>query len=214
MLSLTDKKVVIKKEFVPSKPGGRTRVLYWANQDSTAKETQAALRQDDNDGSSGPATPEAMERARQELVSLRQQTADQMSELEAVLKTPANSELPGQIQKAQDQLESMRAVLHETKERIAAAEKEDDDNTGSARVVGIAATTFRRKKKRRERCPRKLKMKINSIRNQWKDRREKCTDFVDQLADAMEKRVKDVVKLLDVETDEMAKATLPPKYIL
>ena len=37
-------------------------------------------------------------------------------------------------------------------------------------------------------------------------------DFVEQLADGLEKKVKDVVKLLELETDEAVGVKLPPKY--
>ena len=40
-------------------------------------------------------------------------------------------------------------------------------------------------------------------------------DFVDALADGMEKKVKDVVnKVLELETDESCNAVLPPKKVL
>ena len=57
-----------------------------------------------------------------------------------------------------------------------------------------------------------MKKRINDMRLQWKKRKEKCMDFVEQLADGMEKKVKDVVKLLELETDEMVGVTIPPKH--
>ena len=62
--------------------------------------------------------------------------------------------------------------------------------------------------------PRSLKILINAMRDEWKSRKEKCMDFCDQLADGLEKKVKDVVKLLDLETDEIAKVTIPPKHVI
>jgi hypothetical protein len=50
------------------------------------------------------------------------------------------------------------------------------------------------------------------MRDEWKDRKTKCRDFVDQLADGLEKPIKAVVKLLELETDEMEGVTVPPKY--
>jgi hypothetical protein len=52
------------------------------------------------------------------------------------------------------------------------------------------------------------------MRDVWKQRKEKCMDFCEHLADGLDKKVKDVVKLLDVETDEMAKVTMPPKHVV
>ena len=36
-------------------------------------------------------------------------------------------------------------------------------------------------------------------------------DFVEQLADGLEKKPKDVLKMLELETDEMARVIMPPK---
>ena len=60
--------------------------------------------------------------------------------------------------------------------------------------------------------PVRLKKRINAMRGEWRKRKETCSDFVEQMADAMEKKVKDVVKLLDVETDQMLGAVMPPKH--
>ena len=59
----------------------------------------------------------------------------------------------------------------------------------------------------------KLKVKINRIRGEWKNRKEKCMDFVGQLADGLEKPMKDVVrKVLELATDEDAGVKLPAKH--
>jgi hypothetical protein len=50
------------------------------------------------------------------------------------------------------------------------------------------------------------------MRDEWKKRKDKCMDFIDQLADGMEKKPKDVVKLLDLETDEMEGVAMPAKH--
>ena len=39
-------------------------------------------------------------------------------------------------------------------------------------------------------------------------------DFIDQLADGLEKKPKDVINILDIETDEMYKAVMPPLYVI
>jgi hypothetical protein len=52
------------------------------------------------------------------------------------------------------------------------------------------------------------------MRGEWKKRKDKCIDFVEQLADGMEKKVKDVVKLLELETDEMEGVKMPPKHTI
>ena len=56
---------------------------------------------------------------------------------------------------------------------------------------------------------------INTLRDVWKTRKQKCMDFVGQLSDGMEKTVKDVVKkVLELETDELCNVQLPPKHII
>ena len=52
------------------------------------------------------------------------------------------------------------------------------------------------------------------MRGEWKKRKEQCMDFVDHVADGMEKKRKDVIKVLDIDTDEMNGVALPPKYEL
>ena len=52
--------------------------------------------------------------------------------------------------------------------------------------------------------PIALKKNINGMLGEYKSRKRKCMDFVENLADAMEKKVKDVTgeKVLCLETDE------------
>jgi 26S proteasome regulatory subunit (ATPase 3-interacting protein) len=52
------------------------------------------------------------------------------------------------------------------------------------------------------------------MRAEWKSRKEKCMDFIDQLADGMEKKPKEIIKLLELETDEMVGVTIPPKHVI
>jgi len=54
----------------------------------------------------------------------------------------------------------------------------------------------------RENCPRRTRIRINNLRSEWSKRKNKCMDFIDSLADAMEKKVKDTVGLLGVDSDE------------
>ena len=71
-----------------------------------------------------------------------------------------------------------------------------------------------------KKCAPKLKTRkqlykeINDMRSEWKVRKEKCVDFIDTLSDAMEKRPKEVNKLLDIETDEMIGVKIPAKKVL
>ena len=62
--------------------------------------------------------------------------------------------------------------------------------------------------------PRSLKLRINNMRTEWSKRKLKCMDLVEGVADAMEKRTKDAIKLMDVETDEEVGAVMPAKHVV
>lgn len=59
-----------------------------------------------------------------------------------------------------------------------------------------------------------LKTLSNLWREEWIKMKRKCTDFVDRMADGMEKKPKECMKLLDIETDESEGVSLPEKYNL
>lgn len=50
------------------------------------------------------------------------------------------------------------------------------------------------------------------MRTEWSKRKAKCVDFVDGCADAMEKKPKEVNKLMQVETDAEVGAVMPEKH--
>ena len=124
-----------------------------------------------------------------ELGSMQQKLRSIHTELQSVLATPTNAELDAQVHAAEAELAALRKQAAEMKERIAAA-------------AGSGSSTN----------PVKLKKSINGMREIWRKRKLSCMDFVDNMADAMEKSRKDAIKLLDVETDEAYGAKLPPKY--
>jgi len=205
MLSLTDKGLVIQKDFSSAK--GRSKTLYWANHNSTSKEVHI----------NEPATETERYEAQREQQELRTQDAALKQELAQALATPSNQQLAEQVLREE-------ASLREVHQRLDAMKARIDDETNNSKPA--AAVSVHRVGSRgapppksaaqlaRERDPRHLKMRINHMRDEWKKRKEKCLDFVDVLADGMEKKPKAVCQLLDIETDEMVKAVLPPKYAL
>lgn len=48
-----------------------------------------------------------------------------------------------------------------------------------------------------------IQKRVDSTYLQWRQRKRKCMDFIDNLSDAMEKHPKEVIKMLELETDEM-----------
>ena len=177
MLTLVDKNLVQKKEF-PAGKTGRTKTLYWANQDAKSKDVEKT-----------DASEEERMGTANELGGMQQRLRSIHAELQSVLAEPTNAELAGQVQAAEAELAALQKQAAETRERIAAA-------TGSGNSTN----------------PVKLKKSINGMREVWRKRKLSCMDFVDNIADAMEKSRKDAIKVLDVETDEACGVKLPPKY--
>lgn len=199
MLSLVDKELVLKKEFPPAKPSGRTKELYWANQESTSKETKNAM-----------ATPEEMQHAQEELAHLTKQESDSQREMSALMQEPTNEQLDAQVRTMDEEVKGLVRRVEQAKQRVQ-AEKE---NSMSSSVSSVRHGTKTALQLKRERCPRRTRMRINAMRDHWKQRKEKCMDFAGQLADAMEKKDAHVVKLLDIDTDEMENVKMPPKHVI
>ena len=114
-------------------------------------------------------------------------------ELQMVEQEPSNDQLDKQLGEMEQAVSTITTELQDTKDRIAAMKQDGESTAGIQNPVV-------------------LKKRINHMRDEWKDRKTKCRDFVDQLADGLEKPIKAVVKLLELETDEMEGVTMPPKY--
>lgn len=192
MLSLTDKGIVVKKDF------GKNKELFWANQQEGRIGGTKEIRV------IPPATADERQAKQREMLELQNQVAAIKSEMEMVQQQPSNSQLETKIQDAQAQLQEERSKLAEIMARIA-NRKSNLSRTGNSNKKAAS----------KENCnsPRRLKMRINALRNEWKTRKEKVIDFVDLMADGMEKKPKEIYKLLDIETDEDANVTMPPKHM-
>lgn len=198
LLAMKDKGLVIEKEFTTSK--GRTKTLIWANLESKAKDAIPI-----------EYSPEKAAEARQEVLLLNKQLKDLEDELAAATELPCNEELAAKVIAEENQVLQYKERLAETRARIEAA-KAAPQITTKPGLRGLLAKPKSAAQLARERCPRRMKMRINAMRQEWKNRKEKTKDFIDTLSDAMEKKPKDIVKILDLETDEMVGATMPPKY--
>lgn len=196
LLSLIDKQWVMRKEFQFK---NRTKELVWANQECKSKELVDKLQ----------FVPMAeIATSRTELAGLQQQQKAVHSELSTVLAQPSNEELSLHCQAAEARVQELRSRLDAMKQRIATGTT-NGGVLGLHKAKSITATKNASKKPRN---PIQLKKKINGMRDEWRKRKVKCNDFVEQLADGMEKKAKDVIKLLELETDEMVNAKLPAKY--
>jgi len=202
MLSLLDKKIVMKKEF--GSKSGKTREIYWVNQDSKRKEVEKLI----------PSMND-IATAQKELMSLK--TADKgiIKEMSAITQELSNNELDSQLLDLESEVKKLKSNLTDVRERIQEFQSQPPPQQMPRRKIGFRKTAQKTQSElARERCPRRLKMRINFQRSQWKQRKEKCVDFIDQLSDAMEKQPKQIIKLLDLETDEMEGVKMPPKYTI
>ena len=192
MLTLLDKHIVMKKEF--SSGSSRTKELYWANQESKAKEIQGLL-----------VSSEEIGAVRDQLQNVQRQEMDIQKQMAILTEELSNDEMNRQVQEMESRLVALKESVLDVHNRIKTAKLQ------SKTTLRVNKTPAQLAK---ERCPRRLKIRINHMRDEWKKRKEKCMDFVGQLADGMEKNPKDVFKLLSLETDEMEGAVMPAKYVL
>ena len=197
MLSLVDKQIVVKKEFASS--GGRSKELYWANQESKAKEIQGLL-----------VSPQEISAAREELQGLQREELEIQKQMAILALELSNPEIDNRLHAMEGNLVALRSSLVDIHNRIKTAKLQQQQ---SQKVVGPGVSNKKTPAQlAKERCPRRIKIRINYMRDEWKKRKDKCMDFIDQLADGMEKKPKDVVKLLDLETDEMEGVAMPAKH--
>ena len=198
LLAMKDKGLIIEKEFTSSK--GRTKTLIWANLESKAK-----------DAIQVEYSTEKGVAAKQELQLLFAEEKHLQQELFDVNSLPCNEDLTAQVAAEEANVAQLKKRLEETRSRIKAGEVplKKTLNPGFRRFQAPVKTPAQLAK---ERDPRLIKKRINAFRQHWKNRKQKCNDFVDNLAEAMEKKPKDVHKLLDIETDEMEGVTMPAKH--
>jgi 26S proteasome regulatory subunit (ATPase 3-interacting protein) len=52
------------------------------------------------------------------------------------------------------------------------------------------------------------------MRAEWVKRKAKCADFVEMAADGMEKKPKEVMKVVGIDSDESEGVKVPEKYAL
>jgi hypothetical protein len=142
------------------------------------------------------------------MLELAAREASIKSMLAQVTKEPSNLEINEKLKQEEEKLNDDLQRVETVKMRIRDSERHGTSQgpkmgTGPPKSAALLA---------RERCPNRLKLRINHMRGEWKKRKDMCMDFVDKLADGMEKKPKEIIKLLDIDTDEMNAAVMPPKY--
>ena len=192
MLSLLDKKLVISKDF-PSKKGEKK--LFWANPMSTseivggktavAKELSKLIVSDED-----------MVKAETTQKELTNKLRSIGEELRPLLAVPTLKQLDDDISKEEKELQQLQSEITTIRQRLEAASKPNSKSL-------INPHSRFKKPPSKPRDKSSLKRSINTMTCEYKKRKRQCMDFVENLADAMEKKVKDATKLLDLETDEV-----------
>ena len=188
MLSLVDKGLVKRKEF--GKNGGK--VLFWVNIGARDLFKAAGISM---------VTSDIKETAMKQFEMLQEDYYRKSKLADNLLSEPTNNEVDVQIQNSSEYLCLIKGKVSDAE---------------AQHLKTISEYSLRNKKSfsqmEKELCPISMKKRINATLCEWKSRKNKCMDFVDNISDAMEKKRKDVLKLLDVETDSSAGISLLPAF--
>mmetsp|Transcript_17709 Transcript_17709/g.24987 ORF Transcript_17709/g.24987 Transcript_17709/m.24987 type:complete len:580 (-) Transcript_17709:132-1871(-) len=192
MLSLIDKNVIRKKEF-SGKGGKRVKELYWLNLENVSKvinESGKSVQIKD------------LNEAKSQLKSLIHSEHSLLQKIQMIEGQMSKTDLDETVTKEEELVKDLKEKIAQTHKSVVALEKRCNSTSSGAGSIqrNMQISTLQ------------LKIKINSMLKEWKKRKEICVDFVENVADAMEKKIKDVYQLLEVETDEMMKVTMPKKH--
>jgi predicted transcriptional regulator len=198
MLSMIDKGIVKKRDWGKNK----NKELYYIDLEIATRELH---------GKDHKFDPKIKEAATTELKHLTNREMSVYKQMEMMNTHISNQELEQQLHLEETVVSDMRNRVNGAKERISTLNRKQDQNNGNrlskhSRLGGIQSQVNRPIKSTSQ-----MKKDFNKMRIEWKNRKEKCMDFLDNLSDAMEKKPKDVIKMLELETDEAMGVKLPPK---
>lgn len=179
MLSLVDKRIIHRKEFNSNKGGDgekqkRTREIYWIDVDRATQVLQA---------SSLTGIHSYSERDRQKAMDeksrlLSEEAMIRKEILDLVNVVPIDA-IRKKVEEEEQAVKSLKYRLDEIK----------NQQKSNKAVM-------------KKQCPKTMQKKIVTLKNEWKKRKQQCMDFVENIADAMEKKKKDVIKDLQLELDD------------
>ena len=141
------------------------------------------------------------------LKNLDSQKSDLLKELHGVESELSNDVLDNRIRQANQEVQELQKEVNDKRESILARTKSESLPNKSSKMSHPKCKPYPKKKMNK----RQLHASINHMRGEWKSRKQQCVEFVDQLADAMDKKPTQVINMLDIETDEKAGEKLPPK---
>ena len=209
MLSFIDKGLVICKEF-PSKKGSdrEPKKLYWANPMSLSDVEAVSSGDGSKAGKKGNAiikelskllsTSQEVHETKVERQHLERRYREVQDELKPLLAIPTMKQLDDDVAAVELELRQVQDEKEAVMNRMA----------NYSTTVAIATTSSHKlaaaTKAQQHHDPNTLKRKINHMLSEYKTRKRKCMDFVEELSEAMEKKVTEVVsdKILCLDTDE------------
>lgn len=127
-------------------------------------------------------TKKSIEAFMEHASSLRTKVISLEQEVETLVAAPTDAELELMVTKEQEKLDALQRRMQDISQSAA-----------------LASCDAERKRKVRDK-----------YRSEWIKRRRLCTDVVNELADAMGKKPKELQKQMSIETDEDACVLLPP----
>jgi hypothetical protein len=122
----------------------------------------------------------------EEFARVSQSAAKKELALQGLLAEPADADLESKLKELQAEVEAMR-----TKAAML------DANNGKALLTAADKE--------------KMTKDFSKYRKAWVERKRMCTDRLDDLAEGLEKKRKDVAEMVGVETDEEIGIAIPPK---
>jgi len=205
--------------------GKRKKEIYYVDIEKASKDlSHSSASGDDSDGgensTNAVVSNDEMRAGKMELQNCMTRQAGLQREMKSVLLDLSNDDLTKKLEEEETLANGLRSRVNAAKGRI---ETSHNDSGGASRSSFAKRganygtqirSTFQAKREEDNMTSKQIKTRFNFMRMEWKARKEKCNDFIDNLADAMEKRLKDVHKTLDVVTDQMEGVVLPPKQVI
>ncbi len=206
MLSMVDKGIVQKREWGKNK----NKELYWIDIPTA---TKALHGKEEYNAFEDVGVRES---AKAELAQLKNSEMALRREIETVQQEVSNDDLEKKLNEEEKIVSDLTERVNGAKDRIESARRghaTDGQSNKQPRKVSWKGSRMQPKPVPMK-TSKQIKKEFNQMRIEWKNRKEKCVDFIDNLSDAMEKKPKEVIKLLDIETDEAMGVKLPPKHAL
>ena len=180
------------KKFVKSKEFGKV-TLYWVNQ--TCERAQPRKVSEKEVG--------VVEKKVQDL---QQEIAQKEKELNEIKSQPLNTNLDDNLAIVEDEVTALREKVERSRNAASAQKITPIKKTLMGKNVDAGKSAAQLA---REKCPRRMKIRINSMRKSWIDTKRKCMDFVENLADGLDKKTKETLNIVGIETDENEGVAIP-----